>query len=84
MNHDYNNIIELIDYCNILTALADTSATKVIFVNGLVPWQHDLVQPLLNDLGQSLSEYSKSILDFDHRPDNEIVEFFTNKKRERI
>jgi hypothetical protein len=77
MNHDYNNIIELIDYCNILTALADTSATKVIFVNGLVPWQHDLVQPLLNDLGQSLSEYSKSILDFDHRPDNEIVEFFT-------
>ena len=77
MNHDYNNIMELIDYCNILSALADTTSIKVIFVNGLVPWQKDLVCPLSNDLGQSLSKYTKSILDFDHRPDSEIIEFFT-------
>jgi hypothetical protein len=77
MNHDYNNIMELIDYCNILSALADTTSIKVIFVNGLVPWQKDLVCPLSNDLEQCLSEYTKSILDFDHRSDSEIVEFFT-------
>ena len=74
MNHDYNNIIELVDYCNILCNL---NSTKVMFVNGLIPWQHDLARPLSDDLGQSLSEYTKSILDFDHRPDHEIVEFFT-------
>ena len=77
MNHDYHNIMELIDYCNILSALADMTSIKVIFVNGLVPWQKDLVCPLSNDLGQSLSEYTKSILDFDNRSDSEIVEFFT-------
>ena len=77
MNHDYNNIMELIDYCNILSALADTASTKVIFVNGLVPWQNDLVQPLSHDLEQSLSDYTKSILDFDNRLDIEIIDFFT-------
>ena len=77
MNHDYNNIIELIDYCNILSTLANNTSTKVIFVNGLLHWQRDLTRPLLHDLGQSLSDYTKSILDFDHRSDDEIVEFFT-------
>ena len=77
MNHDYNNIMELVDYCNILCNLADTNSTKIMFVNGLVPWQPDLAQPLSDDLGQLLSGYTKSVLDFDHRPDHEIVEFFT-------
>ena len=77
MNHDYANIMELIDYCNILCALANTMSIKIIFVNGLVPWQNDLVRPLTNDLGQSLSQYTKSMLDFDHRSDPEIVEFVT-------
>lgn len=77
MNHDFNNIIELVDYCNILCNLAGSNSTRVIFVNGLLPWQHDFVQPLSDDLEQSLSEYTKSMLDFDNRPDHEIVEFFT-------
>lgn len=77
MNHDYNNIVELIDYCNILCALANTGSTRLMFVNGLLPWQQDLVSPVSLNLEQSLSEYTKSILDFDHRPDREIVEFFT-------
>lgn len=77
MNHDYNNIIELIDYCSILCVLAKINSTKLVFINGLVPWQEDLVRPLTDNLSHSLSEYTKSILDFDTRDDAELIKFFT-------
>ena len=74
MNHDHQNIIDLVDYCKILTNL--TSLTKVIFVNGLVPWTNDISTPLTNNLVDCLSSYSKEILDFDNRDDAENIKFF--------
>ena len=75
LNHDYQNILDLIDYCAILKRLAGTS-TKVIFINGLIPWGHDLVYPLGPDLSTCLNVYSKSILDFDNRSSAEVIELF--------
>ena len=77
MNHDYNNILELIDYCNILTNLAKMNSTRLVFVNGILPWQDDLTKPLTIDLASFLSDYTKSILDFENRGDDEIRKFFT-------
>jgi hypothetical protein len=77
LNHDYQNIINLITYCTILEQLGQANSTKVIFINGLVPWQDDLIQPLTDDLSKSLSSYSKSILDFDNRSDTEIFKYFS-------
>jgi hypothetical protein len=77
LNHDYQNIIDLTVYCSILEQLATVNNTRVVFINGLVPWQSDLVQPMGSDLGQSLSLYSKSILDFVDRSDDEIIEYFS-------
>ena len=76
MNHDYHGLTSLVDYCNILTMLAEKHHTKIIFVNGLVPWTCDLVTPLQSDLTNSLSHYTKKILDFDHRSDDEILGLF--------
>jgi hypothetical protein len=42
----------------------------------MVPWTNDLTKPLLTDLSQSLSEYTKRILDFDYRDDQEIIQLF--------
>jgi hypothetical protein len=77
LNHDYQNIIDLIDYCNILTNLESNVSTKIIFINGLLPWTADLAMPLSSDLSSSLSPYFKSMLDFDTRPDSEIIKFFS-------
>lgn len=74
MNHDYQNIIDLVDYCKILTTLA--SPTKVIFVNGLVPWTADISIPLTDNLSDCMSSYSKEILDFDNRNDAEVIKLF--------
>jgi len=76
LNGDYNNIVDLIEYSKILESLANFCNVKIVFINGLVPWTNDLIQPLESALNKSLSEYSKSMLDFDTRDDVEIIEFF--------
>jgi hypothetical protein len=76
LNHDFQNILDVIDYCQILSQLADQSQTKIIFINGLLPWQSDLAQPLALDLKKCLSNYSQEILDFENRDDKEIRKFF--------
>jgi len=73
MNHDYPKIIELIDYTNILNTLGKVNNTKVYHINGLVPWQDDLIKEINHsDLENSLSSYTKEIIDFNQRDDNEI------------
>jgi hypothetical protein len=81
LNHDYQNIIELIDYCKILNELADQKKTKIFYINGLIPWTNDLNTPLTSattSLNDSLSKYTKQILDFDRRDDEEIIKYFND------
>ena len=81
LNGDYNNIIDLVKYCNILQQLGTATKTKIIFVNGLVPWTDDLIHQPGKDLANSLSTYSKRMLDFDNRDDVEIINFFTRLQK---
>ncbi len=77
LNHDYHNILDLIDYCCAIECMAKTANVKVVFINGLVPWTKELSQPLdHSDLNKSLSDYTKFLLDFGTRDDPEIVAFF--------
>lgn len=85
LNHDYQNIIELIDYNKILNQLATLNKTVLISINGLVPWQNDLITTIdNNNLEKSLSNYTKKILDFDTRDDDEIVTYFTKLQEKFI
>lgn len=76
MNHDYHNIHELVHYCSILDRLAAYHNKKIVYINGLVPWTIDIIEPLGDDLSQGLSLYTKQILDFGHRDDTEIRALF--------
>lgn len=75
LNHDYQNLLDVIEYCNILERLANNCNTKVYFINGLVPWQQDLFTELKSNLSNSLSNFTKDMLDFDNRSDDEIIKF---------
>jgi len=84
LNHDYHNILELIEYCRILCWLADYHEKQIVFVNGLVPWTRDLLYPLdTADIGSSLSPYTKALLDFGYLADDIIVKFF-NRLRDKF
>ena len=82
LNHDYQNILDLVGYCRILEQLAQLNKTQVIFINGLLPWQSDLVQPLSQDLDNTLSKYTKEILDFKNRNDSEIIDYFSKLQQQ--
>jgi hypothetical protein len=78
LNHDYQNIFELIDYCGILNQLAKVNSVKLFFINGLVPWTVDLTRSLNSkDLSSSLSDYTKDMLAFNTRSDDEIILYFS-------
>ena len=41
-NHDYGNILQLIDYTRVLTDMAHKHDSEIYFVNGLVTWSDDI------------------------------------------
>jgi hypothetical protein len=43
LNHDYSNIMTLIDYTRILQQMADDAGADIWFVNGMVPWTEDML-----------------------------------------
>jgi hypothetical protein len=78
LNHDYQNIVYLIDYVSILNDLARLHGVKLAHVNGMVPWQADL---MVDDKDFNIiSDYSRSLLDFDQRNDEEIDELYSQLK----
>lgn len=78
LNHDYQNIFYLIDYVNILNDLASLHGIKLAHINGMIPWQADL---MVDDRDFNIiSEYSRTMLDFENRSDDQIDELYTQLK----
>jgi hypothetical protein len=76
LNHDYQNIIELVDYIKILEDLAQYNQVKIVHVNGMVPWQPDLANENTANDFSTMSLYTQQLLDFDNRDDEEIKKLF--------
>jgi hypothetical protein len=75
LNHDYANIIALIDYTRILQQMADDAGRNIWFINGMVPWTEDMLT------ASEPSEYAQSlyqgfdpeeVLDFSERLRNNL------------
>jgi|694.fasta_scaffold06750_24 hypothetical protein len=76
LNHDYHNLLELINYSKILESVAKEK-TQLVFINGLVPWTKEINDmSTVTDYSTKLSKYSKEILEFDGRDDQELDKFF--------
>ena len=73
LNQDFHNILQLVDYCCILDTVAKQQRCDVYFINGLVPWTADIEETVY----ENLSAYTKDILDFDNRDDDEIRRFLS-------
>lgn len=80
LNHDSERLLNLINYCNILTRINNChkiNNCQIIFINGLVPWTEEISDKnTATNFSDNLSEYSKEILEFDTRNDDELNKFF--------
>ncbi len=75
LNHDYCNLITLINYSRILESIAGMK--QIVFINGLLPWTKDICDITTPDnYEQNLSKYLKGILDFTLRDDHELDKLF--------
>lgn len=43
LNHDYGNIMSVIDYTRILQQMADDAGVDIWFINGMLPWTEDML-----------------------------------------
>ena len=55
LNHDYSNIMSLIDYTRILQQMANDAGQDVWFINGMLPWTEDMLT------GSEPSNYALSL-----------------------
>ena len=79
LNGEYQNLLELVDYCQILDSLAKVKNIKSYYINGLLHWTEDLfMNNDYSDMSNGFSKYTKNLLDFDNRDDTELKEFHYN------
>ena len=74
LNHDYQSSMDLIDLSRTLTSMAQHHQTKLIFVNGMLPWQSDLANASA-EIDQ-LSSWTRWMLGADTRDDAEVMALF--------
>jgi hypothetical protein len=78
LNHDYHNMLALLNYCKILETVSHTQ-TQLIFINGLLPWTKEIqFLQTSNNPAKNFSAYTKNLLSIDKLPDQDI-KFFFNK-----
>jgi hypothetical protein len=77
LNHDYHNLLSVINYSKILQALSKNKCQLVI-INGLLPWTKELTYiQSISDPAKYFSAYTKSLLTTELLPDDDIVKYFT-------
>lgn len=83
LNHDYHNILQLLNYCKILETIAGDQI-KLVYINGLLPWTKEILyRESATDPVKYFSDYTKDLLSIDLLPDEDIDLFF-NKIHEGI
>ena len=76
LNGEFQNLIELVSYCKILDSLASITNTQSYYINGLLKWTNDIFDNnTYMDMDNTFSRYTKDLLDFDNRNDNELALF---------
>ena len=76
LNHDYQNILMLINYCKILETLAKDKC-RIVMINGLIPWTKECIDPsAVTNPYENFSTYTKNLLSVDKLPDTDVTIFF--------
>lgn len=83
LDGEYHRMITMIKYCEILQDICRVKNVELVMIAGNVSWTPDLFESYnaKSDLGSSLSDYSKKLLDFDNRDDLEILSLLSELKQ---
>jgi hypothetical protein len=74
--HDYYEISNLIEYVNTIVNLSKLTKTKVFFINGLCPWDHNFFNKKESALPSEYTVYTQKILNTCNRDDVEVFQLY--------
>lgn len=84
LNHEYSNLIKLVDYANILDDISKNNNQKIFYINGAVQWNEKLITfNSKSDNLYELDDYTKYVLDFDNSVDEYIIKY-ANELRDKL
>lgn len=80
---EYTRMITLLKYCEIIQNFCKLKNIELIMANGNISWTPDLFKEYTADsnLESSLSDYSKELLYFDDRDDDEILKLLSELRK---
>jgi len=77
LHHLHWEIVKIVDYSNMLSALAEQRGFDIFFINGLCPWDENYFLELHDVKPDSYTEFTKkTILNIDSRDDDDIHKLY--------
>jgi len=73
LNGDYQNLLELIHYSNILEQIGHLNNVKVVFINGVVEWTAEMFEPYKSV--DQLSDYARELYDLEDTTQHPVEQF---------
>ena len=84
LSGDYRDLLDLCCFMSTLQNLCSQVGTKILYLNGLLPWTPDLLVSMADlDMSKNMSPFTKSMLEFDFKDDDEI-RFYHENLRKKI
>jgi hypothetical protein len=82
LDGDYHRMITLLTYCIIIQSICKLKNIKLGMIGSDILWTTDMFRnyTLESNLGSSLSDYTKQLLDFDNRDDVDILQLLSTLK----
>jgi len=74
--HDCFEILNLLEYVNVIVNLSQLTHTKVFFVNGICPWDNDFFIPKQSVLPSEYTQYTQKILHTETRADDNSEQLY--------
>ena len=77
LNHEHYYIRDIVTYVNILITIAESTGTKIYFINNLLPWDQDYFNHIPNTITPSmLTTFTNQLLCSDNRSDEDINKLY--------
>jgi len=77
ITNDHWHILQLVQYVNVLVALAQAQQCQIVLVNGAVGWCSDFFQPHAWTQPSELPQYVQDLLSVTKRSDTDIKKLYT-------
>ncbi len=71
LEHEHYRLVQLIEYINILTCIAELTNTNISFINGLCNWDKNFFKKVEYEVPKETTPYTQDLLDLETRNDKD-------------